>query len=55
MISRVEEQTDWCAGMVVVSKPSGEVCICVVPVGMGLVPVAFQRNVWNTVMRDERK
>ena len=29
VISRVEEPTEWCAGMVVVSKPKGKVRICV--------------------------
>ena len=29
VISRVEEPTPWCAGMVVVPKKSGTVCICV--------------------------
>ena len=29
MIKKVDEPTDWCAPMVVVSKPSGEVRICV--------------------------
>ena len=29
VITRIEEATDWCAGMVVVPKPSGKVRICV--------------------------
>ena len=29
VISRVEEPTKWCAGMVVVPKPSGSIHICV--------------------------
>ena len=29
VISKVDEPTDWCAGMVVVPKPSGDVRICV--------------------------
>ena len=29
VISRVEQPTDWCAGMFVVPKTSGDVCICV--------------------------
>ena len=29
VISRIEEPTDWCAGMVVIPKQSGEVRICV--------------------------
>ena len=29
VISHVEEPTLWCAGMVVVPKPSGSICICV--------------------------
>ena len=29
VIFPVQEPTPWCAGMVVVSKPSGSVCICV--------------------------
>ena len=29
VISKVTQPTDWCAGMVVVPKRSGEVCICV--------------------------
>ncbi len=29
VITRVEQPTDWCAGMVVVPKPSGTVRICV--------------------------
>ena len=29
VISKVEEPTEWCAGMVVVSKPNGKVQICV--------------------------
>lgn len=29
IIMRVETPTDWCAGMVVVLKPNGTVCICV--------------------------
>ena len=29
VISKVEEPTEWCAGMVVVPKKSGSVCICV--------------------------
>ena len=29
VISRVNEPTEWCAGMVVVPKPNGQVCICV--------------------------
>ena len=29
VISKVSEPTPWCAGMVVVSKPSGQVHICV--------------------------
>ena len=29
VISRVEEPTEWCAGMVVVPKPKGKVRICV--------------------------
>ena len=29
MITEVTEPTDWCAGMVVVPKPSGKVTICV--------------------------
>ena len=29
VISRIEEPIEWCAGMVVVSKSRGKVCICV--------------------------
>ena len=29
VISRVDQPTDWCAGMVVVPKPSGKIRICV--------------------------
>ena len=29
VISRVNQLTDWCTGMVVVPKKSGDVCICV--------------------------
>ena len=29
IISRVEQPTDWCAGMVVVPKPSGKIRVCV--------------------------
>ena len=29
VISKVDKPTRWCAGMVVVPKKSGEVCICV--------------------------
>ena len=29
VISRVEEPTDWCTGMVVIPKPNGKVRICV--------------------------
>ena len=29
IISRVEQATPWCAGMVIVPKPDGRICICV--------------------------
>ena len=29
VIAKVEVPTEWCAGMVVVPKPNGNVCICV--------------------------
>jgi len=29
VIERVEQPTEWCAGLVVVPKPNGKVCICV--------------------------
>jgi len=29
VISKVDVPTDWCAGMVVVPKKNGSVCICV--------------------------
>ena len=29
VISKVEQPTEWCAGMVVVPKPNGQVRICV--------------------------
>ena len=29
IISRVEQPTDWCAGMVVVPKPNGKIRVCV--------------------------
>ena len=29
VISKVVEPTDWCAGMVIVPKPNGQVRICV--------------------------
>ena len=29
VISKVEQTTEWCAGMVVVPKPNGQVRICV--------------------------
>jgi len=30
VIGKVSQPTDWCAGMVVVQKKSGNVCICIV-------------------------
>jgi len=29
VIRKIEEPTEWCAGMVVVPKPNKKICICV--------------------------
>ena len=29
IISKIEQATPWCAGMVIVPKPDGKICICV--------------------------
>ena len=40
VIARVEQPTDWCAGIVVIPKPNGKVCKCVYLTKLERKPVA---------------